>query len=109
MLDKFNQLKLKYIACIFVVLGFATFFTGINNPFQGDDTYQIVNNLPVHSITNIFLLFRSSTFYNGQHLIGIYYRPMMSTIFSLIYTIFGAHSIAYHFAQLSIYVASAFI
>lgn len=109
MLDKIDQLKSKYVACIFAVLGFAVFFTGLNNPFQGDDSYQIVNNLPVHSIKNIFLLFRSSTFYNGQHLIGIYYRPMMSALFSLIYTFFGAHPIAYHIVQLSIYIFSAFI
>src|ERR1700683_5018555 len=102
MLEKINKLNLKHVAGIFAVIGVAIFFSGLNNPFQGDDTYQIVNNLPVHSITNIFLLFKSSTFYNGQHLIGIYYRPMMSVMFSLIYTFFGAHAIAYHIVQLSI-------
>ena len=109
MLGKINQLKPKHVAFIFAILGFAVFFVGLNNAFQGDDSYQIVNNVPVHSIKNIVLLFKSSTFYNGQHLIGIYYRPMMSALFSLIYTFFGAHPIAYHLVQLSLYMSSAFV
>jgi len=33
----------------------------------------------------------------------------MSTVFALIYTIFGAHPVAFHLIQLGLYVASAFI
>src|SRR6266446_1458686 len=101
-LTKFNKLEAWQIAGIFAVVGLCVFFTGLANPFQGDDAYQIVNNLPVHSIRNVGLLLRSSTFFNGQALIGIYYRPMMSVTFALIYTIFGAHTIAYHFVQLAL-------
>jgi tetratricopeptide (TPR) repeat protein len=109
MLTKVNGLKPKQAAYVFMVLGFTVFFTGLNRPFQGDDGYQIVNNTPVHSIKHIVLLFHSGTFYNGQRLTGIYYRPMMSATFSLIYTFFGAHPIAYHLVQLALYIASAFI
>jgi hypothetical protein len=109
LLAKIKKLKAWQVACIFLTIGLTTFFTGLNNPFQGDDGYQIVNNVPVHSIKNLLLLFRSSTFYNGQHLTGIYYRPMMSTVFAFIYTFFGAHPLAYHLVQLLFYISSAFI
>lgn len=109
MLDTINKLKPKQVAYIFAILGFTVFFTGLNKPFQGDDGYQIVSNVPVHSLRHVALLFQSGTFYNGQHLTGIYYRPIMSTMFSLIYTFFGAHPIAYHLVQLSLYISSAFI
>ncbi len=109
MLDKINALKPKHVAYIFAVVSLVVFFTGLKGGFQGDDRYQIVNNTPVHSISHIAQLFGSGTFYNGQHLTGIYYRPMMSSTFSLIYAIFGAHPIAYHLVQLVLFTASAFL
>lgn len=97
------------VAGIFIVIGVAVFFSGLNNPFQGDDSYQIVNNPPVHSIKNIGLFFQSSTFYNGEKLTGVYYRPMMATVDSFIYTLFGPSPVAFHIVQLALYIASAFL
>lgn len=105
-IDKLDNWK---VACVVAALGLVTFFTGLATPFQGDDTYQIVNNPPVHSITHIVQFFESSTFWNGEKLGGNYYRPMMTTVFSAIYTVFGAHTIAFHIVQLALYIASAFI
>jgi len=109
MLEKINNLKSWQIAVIFVLIGFAAFFTGLTNPFQNDDFLQIVNNTAVHSITNLPEFFGSSTFFNGEKLTGVYYRPLMTTTFSLIYSIFGTNTFAYHFVQLSLYIASAYI
>jgi len=109
MLEKINNLKSWQIAVIFVLIGFAAFFTGLTNPFQNDDFLQIVNNTAVHSITNLPEFFGSSTFFNGEKLTGVYYRPLMTTTFSLIYSIFGKNTFAYHFVQLSLYIASAYI
>jgi hypothetical protein len=108
-LKKLNNLEPWQGACICAVVGLAVFFTGLNNQFQNDDAYQIVNNVPVHSITNIVQFFEHSTFYNGQKLTGVYYRPLMSAMFSLIYTLFGAHPLPYHLVQLALYISSSFI
>jgi dolichyl-phosphate-mannose-protein mannosyltransferase len=108
-LSKLHKLKSWQVAYLMAVLGLAVFIIGFNNPFQGDDSYQIVNNVPVHSISNIFLFFRSSTFFNGGHLTGIYYRPLMTTVFSLLYTLFGPHPLAFHIFQFAIYLASAYL
>lgn len=108
-LDKINKLTTRQIACIFAVVGISIFFIGLNNPFQGDDSFQIVNNPIVHSIKNLPLFFKSSTFFDGENLNGIYYRPLMTTTFSFIYTIFGAQPIAFHIVQLALYISSAFL
>src|SRR6185369_4762387 len=81
------------------VIGAVVFWSGLSNPFIGDDLLQIVPSIPVHSIENIGLFFQGSTFYNGQGLApltGIYYRPMMVTAYSLVYSLFGPAPTAFH-------------
>src|ERR1700689_4546623 len=110
MLAKINKISPTQAAIIIIVVGFAVFFTGLHNPFLGDDISQIVNNVPVHSIRNIKTFFEGGTFYNGQGtLVGSYYRPMMTTVFALIFTLFGAHVLAFHLVQLLLYIGSAIL
>lgn len=107
--DKINRAKTWQVACLFLVIGFSVFFTGLNGGFQGDDGDQIVKNEAVHSLSNIGLFFRSSTFWNGETLVGDFYRPMMTTTFSLIYTFFQANPVAFHIFQALLCIASAFV
>ncbi len=112
MLDKINKLTNWQAALIIIVLGFAVFFSGLNNAFAGDDTAQIVDNVPVHSISNIPLFFEGGTFYVGKGtapLYGVYYRPLMTTVFSVLYSLFGAHPFYFHAFQLLLCIASAFL
>jgi hypothetical protein len=112
MLAKINSFKHWQAGLIIAILGFAAYFDGLKNSFLGDDTSQIVTNIPVHSITHIRILFESSTFYNGQGLaplIGAYYRPLMTTVFSVIYTLFGAHPFYFHLLQLLLCIGSSII
>jgi hypothetical protein len=110
-LTKINQLAPWQVAVILTVVGLCVFATGLSNPFQGDDITQIVNNPPVHSISHLLIFFESGTAYAGHGLAlgGTYYRPLMVTMFSLIYTVFGAHTFPYHFVQILIVIASAII
>ncbi len=112
MLAKIHKLTTLQVSIIIVILGFAVYFTGLKTPFQGDDILLIVNNIPVHSIANIRIFFEGSTFYNGQGLAplsGTYYRPLQTTFFSLIYTLFGANVVAFHVFQLLVCLASTII
>lgn len=104
-----SKIKTWQIACFMIILSFTVFFSGLNGGFQGDDTDQIIKNEAVHSISNIGLFFKSSTFWNGETLVGDFYRPTMTTVYSLVYTFFGANPTAYHVVQLLIYTAAAFI
>jgi len=109
MLEKIKKLKVWQIAIVFAVIGVATYFTGLSGAFQNDDFHQVVDNTPVHSITNLPTFFTSSTFFNGEKMTGVYYRPLMTTTFSLIYTFFGANPLPYHLIQLALFIAGAFI
>lgn len=113
MLERIKKLTNWQVAIIIAIIGFAVFFPGLRNQFQGDDNGQIVNNIPVHSITNIRLFFEGGTFYNGggmsSPLTGNNYRPLMTTFYSVIYTLFGPHPFYFHLFQLSLVIASAFI
>jgi hypothetical protein len=111
-MDKINKLKNWQAAAVIFILGFAVYFTGLNTPFQGDDLPQIVSNVPVHSIKNVRIFFEGGTFYNGQGLSalsGDYFRPLMTTAFSLIYTVFGPHPLYFHLFQLVVCMSSAFV
>jgi hypothetical protein len=112
MLTRLNKLKNWQVALIIAILGLAVFFTGLANPFQGDDIPQIVNNVPVHSIANFRLFFKGGTFYNGGGLVplgGAYFRPLITVVFSIIYTLFGPHPIYFHLVQLALCIGSAVI
>lgn len=106
---KINSLKSEYFAVIFVIIGIVIFFSGLNGGFQGDDNLQIVENAAVHSIGNIGSFFGSSTFWNGEALVGAFYRPMMTTTFAIIYSFFGANPMAFHVVQLMLYIACVYV
>ncbi len=105
-LDRLNRLKNWQAASIILVLGFVVYAGSLFNPFIGDDSNQIVDNVLVHSISNIRLFFVGGTFYDGTHLTGVYYRPLMTSTFSVIYSLFGAHPFYFHLVQLLLVIGS---
>ncbi|TAL15247.1 hypothetical protein EPN95_00540 [Patescibacteria group bacterium] len=109
LLKTLDNVSNKRVALIFAIVGFVTFIVCINNPFQGDDITQIVENLPVHFVQNIGYFFTSSTFYNGQNLVGTYYRPLMTTSFSILYTLFQTSTAGYHLFQIMLFSGGAFV
>jgi Tfp pilus assembly protein PilF len=109
LLNDIDGLSNKQIGIIFAAIGIITFAICLSNPFQGDDITQIVENLPVHFIQNLGAFFTSSTFYNGQDLVGTYYRPLMTTTFSVLYTLFQTWTGGYHIFQIALFAGGSFI
>lgn len=110
LLKKLNKLTNWQTAVILAVVGFAVFCTGLGNPFQGDDIAQIVSNPVVHSVSHLKLFFEGGTFYKDggiAPLSGDYYRPLMTTAFALLYTLFGPHAFYFHLFQVLVCVSSA--
>jgi protein O-mannosyl-transferase len=111
LLKKINKLSNLQAAVIILLTGVLTYGASLKNPFLGDDFSQIVSNPIVHSISNIKLFFEGGTFYNGQgvgpELYGVYFRPLMTITFSVLYTLFGAHSFFFHLLQLLLCIGSA--
>ncbi len=99
-------------AAILLVAGFVVYFTGLSNPFLGDDSSQIVDNPVVHSLANTALLFEGGTFYsNGgiAPLAGPFYRPLMSLSFAIILAVFGSNPFYFHLVQLLLAVGASFL
>ncbi len=96
---------------LIVVLGFFLYFNSFFNGFVWDDEEQVVLNTQVHSIAAIPALFTQATFNSGgaAKMSGLYYRPMMTTAFALIYSIFGSGAGFFHFFQVGIHIASTIL
>jgi tetratricopeptide (TPR) repeat protein len=96
---------------LIVVLGFILYFNSFFNGFVWDDEEQIVLNTQVHSIINIPSFFTQATFNSGgaAKMGGLYYRPIMITVFSLIYSIFGSGASFFHFFQVIVHIGSVIL
>jgi protein O-mannosyl-transferase len=94
---------------IIIVVGYIVFLNGIFNSFVKDDTQQIVNNPVIQSLSHIGTFFNGGTFYAGDSdkLAGVYYKPMINTVLSFIYTYFGPSPMAFHLFQISLHILNA--
>jgi len=94
---------------IIIIIGLCLYFYSLFGKFLWDDEEQIVNNSYIHSISNIPEFFLGSTFNTGGagSLTGIYYKPLLITLFSVIYSIFGNNSFFFHLFQLSLHIINS--
>jgi hypothetical protein len=102
---------LKYFLILFFILGFFVYFQSLSNPFVLDDEEQIVLNPLVHSVHNIETIFKGSTMNSGDNetSTGIYYKPIMSVVYSVLWDFFGNNPFPFHFVQLSLHVINSFL
>jgi tetratricopeptide (TPR) repeat protein len=92
-----------------IITGLLVYFNSLFNGFVGDDNGQILTNPAVHSITNIPILFRGSTQYlaQTQQFMGLYYKPILSSTYTIIYSLFGANAFFFHFFQLLLHITNS--
>jgi protein O-mannosyl-transferase len=104
-----NQLTTAKVVLFMICLGLAVFGNGLKNGFVGDDIPQITDNATIHSVTNIATFFTGSTFFGGslQKLSGIYYKPILLTYYSAIYSIVGQEPFLFHLVQLGLHIGGA--
>lgn len=102
--------KGKYILAL-TLIGFAVYFNSLFNGFVWDDEEQILLNLPAHTISNFFQFFAGSTFNSGgaSQLAGLYYKPMMTLFYSLLYTLFGPNAFFFHLFQLILHILNSIL
>lgn len=101
--------KTNWSILLIILLGTTLYANGISNDFVNDDVAQITENPTVQSVHNIPQFFFDNIFYNdGRLQLGpAYYKPLMFTSFSIIYSLFGANAIPFHIFQLAIFIANA--
>jgi len=96
---------------LLILIGGLVYFNALFNDFLWDDEEQIVNNRIVHSIKNFFLFFKGSTFNPGGagRLSGLYYKPLMTVFFSILYTFFGPRPFFFHLFQIVLHIINAIL
>lgn len=111
MKDFFSSLTTKKAIIIIVVLGVVVFFNGLFNNFVDDDIPQIVENPFTHSVSNIPIFFTSGSFYfpEVQKLLSVYYKPLLMSVFSFLYTFLGPSAFPFHLFQTLLHVVNTFI
>ena len=98
------------LACL-LALAFAVYGRALGHGFLLDDETQIVGNPAIHSLANLPSLFLSSTNHQtgSDRLQGIYYKPIMTTAFALLWSIDGANGGVFHGAQLILVALNAWM
>jgi protein O-mannosyl-transferase len=94
---------------IIIVVGIIVFSNSLVNGFVGDDFGQLVENQYVRSLANIPSFFAGSTFDYGNGMTGIYFRPMVLTVFTVMRAIFGLRPFFFHLLQLTVFIANAIL
>lgn len=100
---------LRYL--LLVLVGLLLYLPSLPNKFVWDDEEQVVANEAVHSLAHMGEIFTGSTFNSGGSLRlgGLYYKPLMSASFAVIYTVFGPSPWAFHLFQLSLHIGSTLL
>lgn len=101
----------KKAVAFLVIIGFIIFFFGLFNNFVGDDNTQIVDNPSIQSLSNVPSFFFSNRLDIGgkTRLGGLYYKPMLDTTYTIIYSISGATPFLFHFVQLLLFIANSIL
>jgi tetratricopeptide (TPR) repeat protein len=98
----------KAIIYFLIIVSFFIYSFSLFNRFVWDDEEQIVNNTAVHSIKNIPQHFFGSTFHTGGAggSSGIYYKPLMSTSFTILYVLGAGKPFLFHLFQIILHTAN---
>jgi hypothetical protein len=85
------------------------FFNSLFNSFVYDDDLQIISNPLVHSFSNLPYFFMGGNFFDAgtSQIISVFYRPILSTVFTLIYSISGGQPFMFHLVQLLLHITNA--
>lgn len=92
-------------------IGILVFFNSLFNGFVYDDGQQIVSNPLVHSFGNLPYFFMGGNFFDagtGQ-ILSVFYRPMPSVVFTLLYPFSGGQPFLFHLFQVLLHITNAFL
>ncbi len=106
-MKSFKNISIAF-AYILICLGTYGWFLG--NPFILDDELQILENTHIQSLNNLPTFFTSSSMGSGgaEEMTGIYYKPLMSTYYALMWNFFGNDPSGYRLPLFILHALSAF-
>jgi hypothetical protein len=93
---------------LFLVVGGIVYGRALGNGFVLDDESQILGNPSIHSLASIGSYFGGSTMdTGGAGLGGVYYKPLLTLAYAVLWSLFGASGLAFHGFQLLVHVLVA--
>ncbi len=99
------------LALLLVIIGLLLYLPALPNHFVWDDEEQVVQNEAVHSLAHLPELLSGSTFNSGgaTQLGGLYYKPLMSVSFAVVYSLAGPAPWAFHLLQIGLHLGSGLL
>jgi len=96
---------------LIILVGFFIYSYSLFSPFVWDDVPQIQNNYFIQTLANAPKFFLGSTFglINNSNATGLYYKPLLSLMFSVIFSIFGSNTFYFHFFQVLIDICNTIL
>ena len=89
-------------------IGFAIYANAFYNQMFWDDNDSILNNLYVHD-WGYFLQYFSENLIAGAGFFSNFWRPMLLTVFSLEWHLWGGWPLGYHFVSTAFHIANAIL
>ncbi len=101
----------KKVFFLFFVVGVTVFFNGLFNGFIGDDFPQIVDKEHILTIENIPKYFSESISFknNKSSLFGSSYKPIFTSMYAVLNTIFGPAPFVFHAFQIALYIINSLL
>jgi protein O-mannosyl-transferase len=101
------NIKPKYCYIIIAIFTFALFYNTLENDFVFDDESVVQNNTALQNLSNIPKYFTAQ---EGFHkVIGKYYRPIVSTTYTIDYALWGLTPKGFHFTNLLIHLIACLL
>lgn len=98
-------------AGVLLMAGFAIYSVTLENGFLLDDESQVQHNMVVHSPANFKFFFLGSTMnqQSSTAMGGLYYKPIMSFCYSVLWWLSPDNPTPYHVFQLLLAIANAWL
>src|SRR3989338_6163762 len=93
---------------LFIVVGFAIYANAFQNQMFWDDNDSILNNLYVHEWGYFMKYFRENLI-AGAGFFSNFWRPILLSVFSLEWHLWGGWSAGYHFVSTAFHIANAIL
>ncbi len=101
------MLNRKFLYIIIGIVSFAVYYNSLKNSFVFDDESVIQTNPSIQSLSNIPKFFTAD---EGFHkVIGKYYRPLTSTLYTVDYALWGLDPYGFHLTNVLIHVISCLL
>src|SRR6185436_15636088 len=94
------------IPALFVCAGFLLYANVLSGPLFWDDEQVITGNVYLRSWSHFPNLF-TGNFVEGAGFVSNYWRPLMLTIFSAEWHLWGAHPAGYHIVNTLVHITNA--